>query len=150
MPDNNCLLYSAAMVLDTDPGILIKEIGHDGKRLEWSNLGYPLGQINFHIQEIMDSFIKRGFALVPIELLPVTQPEVPYPIDHCEIWNNFDAEDRFIKHITGRQGILVGRGSNGLGHAVAWNGEHVYDPNGSIYDVDDFEIREAWIQVKMI
>ena len=150
MVGTNCLLYSAAMVLDVDAEVLITEIGHDGSRLEWTNLGRPLGEINFHIQEIIDCCIRRGYTLTPIELYPVSVPDVYYDIDHCAIFDSWDAEKRFEDHIKNRVGILVGQGNNGLGHAAAWDGELVYDPNGVTYDISDFKIREAWLLARLI
>ncbi len=150
MIGTNCLLYSAAMVLDVDASILVKEIGHDGSHIVWPHLGSPLGEVNYHIQEIMDCFIKRGYALAPIDLYPITEPIVLQPVEHYVLWKECDAEDRFIEYIKGHEGILIGQGNNGLGHAAAWDGELVYDPNGVTYELSDFAIAQAWIKVKWI
>lgn len=124
------------MVLDETPEQLIKEIGHDGLEVWWPDVGGSLQYQGFHIQEIIDRFLFRGKGLVPIEINPRSAPE-----GYGEKWKLVPGMDekRFWKRIKKKTGILIG-----INHAVAWDGELIYDPNGLIYPIVRFQMRECW------
>ena len=61
-PNDSCLLYAAAMVLDEPPEILIREIGHDGQQVWWPELSKSFQKRSFNIQEIIDCFIIKLFS----------------------------------------------------------------------------------------
>ena len=134
-----CLLYSAAMVLDVEPEILIEEIGHDGMRVVWGDLPQPRCYRSHHIQEIQDCAIRRGKFFAPVEANPLighpnTQPISIYPPGKCE--------ERMLTILHNRRAILIAPG-----HAAAWDGESVYDPNGYKRDLESFPLLEAWILI---
>ncbi len=139
MRGNDCLLYSAAMILDEDPRTLEKEIGHDGSAIWWPQVKLPYSHRGYHIQEIIDCCIKRGFGLVPIEAHPCSASYLA-PTDIKILSPPDQAMERFQRLIANRRGILLGKR-----HACAWDGSQVYDPNGRIIDLNQFEVRECWI-----
>ena len=148
-PDSHgCLIYSAAMVLEVDPKVLVAEIGKDGLDTWWSDLDPPRCYRSFHIQEIIDCFLERNFALTPIEIYPVLVPQ-GHPENMKRTNTDEEAQKRFEEHITNRSGILIGLHSSGGGHACAWDGRRVYDPNGNIYGLDGFFVRECWIMTEI-
>lgn len=132
--DGLCLLYSAAMLLDVRPEDLIMEIGHDGMKQMW--LPDPRRVVHTP-DEIQDCFVRRGFCLYQVGVYPIATPGnglVPRPI-----WSEDQAAKRFEDHIRDVHGLLVGEALNGEGHAVAWDGEYIYDPRGRIYRLEDSE-----------
>ena len=136
----NCLLYSTAMLLGEDVDVLVRELGHDGMEQVWS-LPAPRCFRSFHIQEIIDCFISRGFGLMPIEANPLIASDES--VRAIPVYESPYA--RMMLKIMGQEAILIMSG-----HACAWNGEQVYDPNGAIKKITDYGIIEAWIKVKMI
>ena len=143
-----CLLYAGAMLLNEDPSILIKEIGHDGLERVWKDLHMPRCLRGFHIQEILDCCMRRGYGLMLVELLPRSGAQGSRLWRKVFVTDNI-AHDRFAAAIEGRQGIFIGKAASGGNHAVAWDGENIYDPNGRIYGVDEFHFKEAWLLVKL-
>lgn len=136
MSGHDCLLYSAAMVLDESPDILEREIGHDGSEVWWPDKPQPFCRRGLHIQEIQDCFFRRGKVLYPIDLMPASAPRGGEP---RAIWNLQTCVTRFNAYLDGRLAILIT-----ATHAVAWNGKKVYDPNGRISSIDDYGIKQAW------
>ena len=149
-PNDSCLLYAAAMLLDVDPEILIKEIGHDGQEIWWSSLSKSFKHRSFNIQEIIDCCIRRGYGLMPIQLFPCNVPPVGN-VNPKMIWDQKKCEERFLNRITNVPAILTGQRAESLvPHAVAWNGKKIYDPMGEIYEIDRFTIKEAWLLTKLL
>lgn len=133
------------MVLDEDPLVLIAEIGHDGTNIMFPEVIGTIRQQSFHIQEIIDCFIKRGKGLTPIDVAPCTAPD-GHPDLAREIWDREKAKERFKNLITGREALLIGRLSmKGLGHASAWDGQKVYDPRGMIIEIGETFVSQAWL-----
>jgi len=144
-PDDSCLLYSTAMILDIEPQHLIRCIGHDGQQVWWpENKHTSYKKRSFHIQEIIEVCLSFGHGLCPIEIDPCSAPGND-PGNYKRICE--DGEERFKRLINGKRGILIGKTKSGMGHACAWDGEKVYDPNGYIYPLDDFESHECWILI---
>lgn len=141
-----CLLYSAAMVLDTSPERLIELIGHDGLDQPW--LPEDSRQVAHTPDEIQDCCLALGKCLYPISAYPFSTPEKGR-ISPRPIWSQEMAIQRFESHIHGQRGILIGTTMNNVGHAVAWDGESIYDPRGQCYSLKDSEsfilLREAMI-----
>lgn len=142
----NCLVYAAAMVLDTYPEYIFSKIGHRGQANIWPQVPYPHNLAGVHIQEIQDVALNVGYCFYPIEYYPESRysikamPHYPYTYDQIE--------ERFFKAIKNRKGIIVSDT-----HAVAWDGNKVFDPNGLIYGIKTFQerhyFREAWLLGKI-
>ena len=163
-----CMLYSVAMLLDLSVETVIKELGHDGSEILWpANDVHKEQAAAYHIQEIQDLCISRGFALAPIEVWPIHGPCIEEFKEVFEARGDDLTLERFFNHIEGRKALLflqcnddptVGEEMEVRVHACAWDGENIYDPNGSVYppmdlpDVykDDWNIKDAWLLVKLI
>lgn len=146
---HRCVLYAAAMVLNEDPEILQYEIGHDGLGIQYPNLSEPACLKGFHIQEILDCFLKRGYGLMLVELMPRSGVQ-----DHSDLWHTIFEEDkavdRFCKIIDGKEAILIGQNpETGANHAYAWDGNKVFDPIGRMLSLDKTPVREAWVVVTL-
>jgi len=142
MSQPQCLLYSAAMVLDHDVDTLTRELGHDGLEVWWPEYDDHRQYRSFAMQEMVDIFLKHDRALVPIQCKPMQAP------DHKAIarLTYTNSEARFKMRLAGHKAILIGVTRNGNGHAWAWDGFSAYDPRGmSNISLDDLILREAWV-----
>jgi hypothetical protein len=142
-PNDSCLIYSTAMVLDVAPEKVINLLGHDGQE-EWFPLAPPdRRKRGVHIQEIQDLLWELGWRLMLVELMPASAPAGRTHM-YREIWPADRAIERFKRYIDGRWAILIGQVPSGNYHACAWDGEKILDPRG-FYDPPDFSIKEAWV-----
>lgn len=143
--EDNCLLFSAAMILDAKPHQVLKYLLHDGNRIpeSWASKEMPYKNIGFHIQELIDVLPYFGKAgLVPIEVYPAL---IPYDGDIAAaepVFNQYQVISRVHKHMRFQRGLLCRPG-----HACAWNGIKVFDPQDRIYD---FRIEEWQVFHKLI
>ena len=136
----HCLVTSAAMCLDVDVGIIHKMIGCDGTQILWQN---PPRMRGIHIQEILDVALAYGKCFYPIEMYPEIAPD--YYTESKRIYNDDLAHVRFLKSVYGKTAIFIVDG-----HAVAYDGEKVYDPRGFNAGVGDYKIIEAWVMSDLI
>jgi len=136
-----CLLYSAAMLLNEPASFLVEELGHDGMEVWWPELDDHRKFRGHSMQEMIDIFLKRGFTLTPIQSFPMQSP------GSCiEARPTFEEyAERFYKHIAKKRAILIGRTQRGNGHAWAWDGYQVFDPRGSMPNIHDLAVSEAWV-----
>jgi len=100
-----CLIWAAAMVLDTEPEEIIEFVGRDCIA-------------GVHIQEIQAFAFSKGIALCPYEPHPVLASTLIKiePIG----WQ----EEPWLKY----EGIMLGETNDGKYHAVAWDGGQILDP----------------------
>lgn len=143
---NRCMLYSAAMLLDTHPDVLASEIGHDGTEVKFPGLPPPMCYRGIHIQEILDCCLRRGYGLTPIQPLPRSCPQGE------GVWALvYDSpEPRFSEAIRDREGIILGKAANGGNHVFAWDGKMVLDPNGARKRLNEIFVKEVWLLTKLI
>lgn len=142
MSKPQCLLYSAAMVLDISVDDLINIIGHDGLK---SNDGKLVG---VHIQEIQTAcYLLYRELLSYVELIPVSK--VDDNINPIYVVCSYPPATRLQFMIKGKYAILIGENNKGNPHAVAYDGEQVLDPVGTKYSIDDFRMKSAWIRNPM-
>ena len=136
-----CLLYSFAMALNIDAADVIGRIGHTGLELVYMEQEGIKRCRSMHIQELIDVSIEYGKAPVCIERNPIIGPSITEAIEPFE--NN---EKRFYDSLRDQVAVL-GSYSGPVAHAVAWDGENVFDPRGYVYKLGDrdFEPTIAWI-----
>jgi len=134
----NCLLQSIAYLLEEKEEDLAKELGHDGSIVLWPYVKHPFNQVGYHIQEINDLCLRRGKALVEIEYSPQSAPRGGY--EPVRIYSN--ETERFRSIILNRSGLLIT-----TVHAMAWDGEKVWDPRGEFRRITDVTFAEFWLLV---
>jgi hypothetical protein len=132
------MLFTAAMLLNEDPNKLMEQLGHSGTERVYQDKTQLRG---YHIQEFVDLFLEYDKSLVRIERQPILGPNHQQAIDAFP-----DMEKRFWERLNGNEAYLLGSSGSGF-HAVAWDGERVYDPKGYVYELpsDKFEPREGWL-----
>ena len=135
MPDHNCLVYSTAMLLDCSPQDIFEFCGHDGNTSVWHTEPYPYNLRGFHIQEIVEFAITRGYALIQLDVRPSHAPTMDVA-DVCYVPESKITER--LKFYLDRYDCLLIMS----GHACAWERETklVYDPNGFTKSIDYKEI----------
>ena len=119
-----------AMAMDMPVSEVIKFIGHDGSEILFPSHHDPYCRRSFHIQEMYDMCISNGIAVTPIELKPVGYVDI-HTIEYIDLggW------PRFHKYLDTQIGVLTGVTVFDKPHAVAWDKQNVYDPNGSMYQL---------------
>lgn len=136
-PQKNCFLVSCAMVLGCKIEELESEIGHDGLQ-KVPNYGIR----GIHPQEVLDSFLIRGYVPLYVEI----NPHVSFVESgmRMEVFNVTKQVNRFMKLIDYKRAVIGGK-LNKANHAVAWDGEQVHDPGGRNLRLDDLWIKDALV-----
>lgn len=139
-----CLLYSAAMVLDVDVDEITTHIGHDGLEIVDDKLEAPFCYRGVHPQEICDFAwsMLRNFQL--IQAMPVLKCQTSET--KTEVYPE-SAGERFFRYVEGKHAIITGINKQGNKHAVAYDGQMILDPNGTTYEIGEFGISEAWVLI---
>jgi hypothetical protein len=131
-----CLATSFAMVLDMPVQQVFEACGHDGMEIIFPTLhGAPKFR-GFHIQEMVDLCLRRGYAMVEIEGKPIRR-------EGNNTWvQPGNWEERFRTQLAQTYGVLIGE-TFGRGHAVAWDGfsHTLHDPAGQISIMETFSVR---------
>jgi hypothetical protein len=127
------------MLLEADPDDLRKEIGHSDLEVRWPDLPGAMKYRSYHIQEILDLFIRRGKYLCPIEL----EPRLGHDQEHWfDTITGDKAIERFHRLLAGKEGFLITPS-----HVMVWTDNTVYDPNGRWMNVIPPEVFECWIVI---
>ena len=126
--NNTCLLTAFAMAMDVDQTLLLEHIGTDPNEILWPELLEPQCFRGHHIQEMMTAAFTLGFTITEVQVRPCfaqigTTKIVPLLIG--------DGLNRMRHYLRATQGVIRLRT-----HAVAWDGEMVYDPAGTMYRIE--------------
>lgn len=143
MDNPQCLIYSIAMVLDQTPEEVIEGLGHNGLEVMWPRLPLPYALRGIHIQEMVDYALKCGFAVIEVEAIPCNNPLGNTDDQEMEVFE--DPISRLEDHLIGKKAVLTS-----LKHACAWDGEKVYDPNGRIYTLENFELVVVYVFIPIV
>lgn len=156
---SGCLLYSFAAILEIDPETLIEEIGHDGMDKKWPELKEPYCYQSFHIQELIDCCLRRGYSCTEIQSMPTSLP-APQAYLHLPVHNigphfPYDTSRvkyRFIDHLKGKDAVLYGRTDKNVTHAWAWHEGMAHDPRSGhgVCSLADIKIMNAWLILETV
>lgn len=149
-----CLATSFAMALGISTRDFCMIAGHDGSKIAFPDLPDPLCRRGFHIMEAVFVAIKMSKSVTPVQLLPVIRstpiPGINGTTDLVALYNHTDlpaGEEnnwRFFEQlIATRTGVIECRTSKGSGHAVAFQFDQIFDPDGRTfpYSREDCESR---------
>jgi hypothetical protein len=122
-----CLPTAYAMATGIPFYEWINAIGHDGSEVIFDYLPDPQRRRGFHYQELYRAALTFGIATTEIQLNPVTTTDGKnrYPLVFKE--GNVLS---FTETLKGRRAVIGGVNSEGVGHAVAFDGDLwlAYDP----------------------
>jgi hypothetical protein len=140
----SCFPTALAMCLDVPVQRMFDLLGHDGSEILWPELPEPLRRRSFAFQEMIHLAYLHGYALCSFQPTFYVRPTMevgPYTLDAPPEY----LADKLRKH----QGVLTGVASGGSRHAVAWDGQSILDPNGTIYPLHDFTVEYFWAMIAL-
>lgn len=117
---------------------LISKIGHDGSEIIKPELDDPLCRRAFMLPEVVNACLKMGKPLLTIET------RSPLTIDKDLIMLSKDQVDLFLY-----DALLYGT-VNEQAHAVHCQKRWIYDPNGTSYSVEEFDIYAIVIRIDQL
>jgi len=128
------------MAFDADPLQMIEFIGHDGLEVWWPEARGERRLRGFHHQEMVDYGFCNGHSVIMVEAMP----NLGCNGKHRVIMEDY-LQGRMNTYLQTFDGVLTSDK-----HAVAWNSaeQKCYDPNGYIYGIDNFSVREFFITIK--
>jgi hypothetical protein len=141
----SCLPTAFAIALGVEFDFITKFVEHDGSQVVWPNLPEPERRRGFHIQEMIDVAYSLEYLVTPIEPMPTHRPRPDVPVQLFPMRRSRNIQELIANHI----GVFTGEGRSGKRHAVAWDGNKIHDPNGTIYDIDGFGIECFWMLNKI-
>ena len=135
-----CLIAAHAMCMDMPLEKAIAEIGHDGMERIHEELEEPFCFRGFHQQELIDHALDKGVAIINIEALPGSMSGGPDERLYV-VQFNVSPEQRIMEYLQySTRAIILGQSLlTKTWHAVAWDGSKIYDPQGSVYLIQDAE-----------
>lgn len=127
----SCLPTAFAMAMNLPLERILEMIGHDGSEPFWPGLPSPMGLRGFHEQELVDVARKHGFNPIHILAAPAYEhwPILGKPVKR--LWPDWFCIERMNLLMETNIGVICGMVGT-QGHAVAWDGESFYNPNGTI------------------
>lgn len=125
----SCLPTAFAMALDVPYKDILAFCGHDGSEIVFPD-DVELGRRAFHAQEMMMFAMYRGVFVTPIEMRPRS-------VNKYGVLYSLPPQGLYVRDFLGsHSGVIAGR-MQGNSHAVAWDGNLIYDPNGTTYEMND-------------
>lgn len=144
----SCLPTAFAMALDIPVEKLLRELGHDGSLVVFPEFRDPYCRRGFHPQELVELCYRRHKHVIEFQACPTLVPPTIAGVrcrPEMAIYTQEETQSR-MDFLLKRKGVLTGDTRLGKpNHAVAWNGEIIYDPNGSTYPLTDFIIGSFWL-----
>ncbi len=165
----SCMPTALAMLLDRPVEMIINQIGHDGSDKIWPDKPEPNCYRGFNIQELIRVADSYGYALTPIYSEVIIDNTSQRDFRELgryiregdlrreeleELYQKLEAsiltqsnEKALTYYMSRGNGLLIGLGSSGSPHAVAWDylTEGVFDPCGQILSMYQFTIHEFWM-----
>lgn len=136
----SCLPTAFAIALNIPVSDILNRIGHNGDTIVWPDLPEPQRRIGFHIQELIDVSYDLGYYVIQFQAMPHSKGN--YEVEAVPIGTSPEVRlTKVMKH----KGVITGTTLRKSRHAVAWDGEWVYDPNGDVYSIENFVIETFWM-----
>lgn len=108
---------------------LLQLVGHDGSEVVNPEKEFPQNHRGFCLEEMIDPCMKLGWLPVVLDSVHIYDFGAVHHHHHFQFHLEWD-------------GVLFGLGKAGRPHAVAYDLESglIYDPNGSMYKSEEFDI----------
>jgi hypothetical protein len=129
------------MATDLTPQEIIEVVGHDGSQILDPTAPEPSGRVGFHIQEMVYACIGHRKTATCLQAAPVS---VVNGKQHIIL--GMDVVVREM--IRWRRGVAICRTASGRGHAVAFEKNVIYDPDGGepwVYSYDAAAYRNLFV-----
>jgi hypothetical protein len=142
--ENTCAITAFAMAM----GMNVKELMTyfpDGDQVFWPELERHNCR-GHHVQELVDFAVENEFAVTEIHANPVFSHHDPVVGGVTKpIFTEEKLVERITKYMSNNWGVITGVKGFNAGHAVAWDGESVYDPCGEISKDATLNIQSFYI-----
>lgn len=135
-----CLATSFAMALGITTNEFCDIAGHDGGDIVNPDLPDPWCRRGFHIMEAVFVALHCGYAATPVQVMPViastpvpgtSNKEVIVAYNHRDTGDGIEDNWRFFQQfIATRKGVIECRTQRGNHHAVAFQADMIFDPDG--------------------
>ncbi len=148
----SCIGTAFAMVLDISVADFFGLVGHNGSQIAFPSLPDPIARRGLHIQECINTCLKLGYSVTPVELFPVIRATLLEENNIVVLFGDDESANwqRFEHTIQNSIGVLEGSGYQCL-HAVAYDHGTIFDPDGCEYiysrtacESRGFVARRAW------
>jgi len=116
----SCLPTAFAIALDIDVKKITDYLMHDGSEIWFPDLHEPMNRRGFHTSEMFD-FCWFSFGIKAMMVPAKVRLWTPDKSTHHDVYNNDDRVKKYMSH--GKCVIIEPT------HAVAWDGQKVYDPS---------------------
>jgi hypothetical protein len=120
------------MVMGIPIDEIIRKIGHDGSKIVFPELIFPLCHAGFDIQEIIDVAFQHGWSVTGVESRPHLTPDGEHT---RELYTPEQVEERMSRYFDNYSGLVAGLRHDGRWyHNVAWDHESQqwFDPSGPV------------------
>jgi len=139
-----CTAVAFAMALGIAKHKILKQLP-DPSEIIW-----PIAQHGYrghHTQELIDLCYSYGQSVMQIDVMPVFSH---FSGELQGQTRAYGLEDHFVERLKNyleyNYGVLTGTIGFNAGHAVAWDGEKVYDPMGLVrFDLEFMNIQHFFI-----
>jgi hypothetical protein len=139
----SCIPCAFASVLDVSLRDILDFVGHDGSEIIWPNLPEPKRRRGFHIQEMIDFAWMQSCAVTHFEILSSLRPDSASAM--FSITSPLALEEKLHRILIERS-VVGGTLTNGMRHAVAWDGTKVFDSRApGITRLNQMNISEFWV-----
>ena len=142
-----CMVYSAAMLLDVTPQVIKDNLKGDPLEVVWPSLLKPACFRGVHIDELNYLTLKLGKGVfVPFAANPRLRPFGHDKEDVYPVYSYDQRRNNLLKLLKTYNAMLIGL-FDGRPHAVAWDklSRLVYDPNGIKRDLTLSDVVMAYI-----
>lgn len=128
----SCSITALAMALETPVVDIIKEARHDGGEIIFPHLNEPMCRKGFHSQELVRIAWLHGFAMTPLEMVPVIRSTTGTHLH--PVWDLPEGKlfKRFRDVLLNTWGIVEGS-SGQSNHTLHYDNGTLYDPDGYTY-----------------
>lgn len=132
----SCLPTAMSYLLNISFVDVINLFGHDGSQIIDDTLPEPSCRRGFHMQEMIDIAMRRGYAVIAIDRIPQIVTDAKRYLQGFpgfQIYGASREEDRWNWHLGEASGILIGEGIK-TQHAIAWDHDtqEIFDPQSGL------------------
>lgn len=135
----SCLPTAFAIALNIPVKKLIETLGHDGSEIIFEDYPEPQGRRGFHTSELIDYCLRHHnlkVSLIPIAVRLWSSDQKFF----YDLYTPEQISERLALYLKAPRAVVLEPN-----HAVAWDGEKVFDPKGSIRSVTSLKIQHIML-----
>lgn len=126
-----CMVKSFALLTGLSESEVLNHLGSDPVEIVNEHRTDESRYRGVYIDELQEVAIALDYKFYCINPLPKLENGKP-------LWPEERLTARWEKHLSNNDGLLLGAGTDGKSHAVAWMGGKLIDPTGKINSLEEF------------